>query len=382
MNRIRWSDDGGAALVFTALALLVLMGMVALALDGGRAYNTRRGTQNAADNAALAAAWAHCSNLSDPIAHGLAVAESNGYDESDITVVQVTPSTFDGEYNVMISTEEDTDFAGVLGADTMTVASQATAACTRSLSSGPAAMFAKGPACKLEKGGNANVTGFVYSAGDMIWNGGGAHWLDSDVHSDGNLTVNGTYNILGTATAHGTSNKSQVIQGVPRLDLDYPINFSVSDFVPGSAVALETGDQYHQHPPGNRRGSDIQAAGPGVHFIQGNVTHQGPGLSGGPYTIVATGTITLNSPKFDAYYEGLAMLAGAHSPPSCNNAIDLGGNSDIAGILFAPNGQLEVHGGAVNGGMIAWSIETGGALVLEVDASLFPTGDPRVFLLD
>jgi hypothetical protein len=62
-------------------------------------------------------------------------------------------------------------------------------------------------------------------------------------------------------------------------------------------------------------------------------------------------------------------------------AIDLGGTSDIAGLLFAPNGELEVHGGAVNGGMIAYSIVTGGSLDLDVDSSLFPGGLPQVFLL-
>lgn len=383
---LRSGDGGerGAALVLTALALLVMIGVVGLALDGGQAYNTRRGTQNAADNAALAAAWAHCSSLPDPIAHGVATAVSNGYDASDVTVTHVTPSAHDGEYNAVISTEEDTGFARVMGVDEMTVVSEATAACARSLTGGPAAMFAKGPdaGCLLIKGGNADVTGFVYSAGDMIWNGGGAQMLNSDVHSDANLTVNGTYNIQGTATAHGTSNAWQVTTGVPKLNLDYPVDFQIADFMPGSAIALEAGDEYHLHT-GNVRGSDIQGEGSGIHFVQGNVTHQGSGLSGGPYTIVATGTITLNGPAFDSYYEGLAMMAGAYTPPSCTDAaIDLGGSSDLAGILFAPNGKLEVNGGAVNGGMIAWAIDTGGNLDLTVNPDLFPTGDPRVFLLD
>jgi len=378
-------EERGAALILTALVLMVLVGVVGLALDGGAAYNSRRGTQNAADNAALAAAWAYCSNLSDPIAHGVQTAVANGYDAGDVTITQVTPSTYHGEFRAEVTTTQPTGFAKILGVDDMTVVSEATAACNRSASSGPAAMFAKGPhpGCLLVKGGWADVRGFVYSAGDMEWNGGGSQQIDADVHSDGNLTVNGAYNILGTATASGTSNAWQVIQGVPKLNLEYPISFQISDFLPGSPIALQEGDMYHLHT-GSVKGSDIRDAGPGIHFVQGDVTHQGPGLTGGPYTIVATGTITLNSPQFEAYHQGLAMMAGAYSPPSCDQvAINLAGsNSLLEGILFAPNGVLRVQGGAVNGGMIAWAIDTGGNLDLIVNPDLFPTGDPRVFLLD
>ena len=378
-------EERGAALILTAIVLLVLVSVVGLALDGGQAYNTRRGTQNAADNAALAAAWAYCSNLSDPIGHGIQTAVANGYDASDVTITQITPSSSDGEFNAVITTTAETSFGRIMGVQEMTVVSEATAACNRSQSSGPAAMFAKGPnpGCLLLKGGKANVTGFVYSAGDMEWNGGGSHMLDADVHSDGNLTINGTYNILGTATASGTSNEAQVITGVPKLNLDYPISFKISDFIPGSPIAVATGDQYHFHA-GNVKASDIQKLGPGIHFVQGNVTNQGSGLKGRPYTIVATGTINMNSPEFEAFYQGLAMMAGAFSPPSCDSAaIDLGGNNSLLdGILFAPNGLLRVQGGAVNGGMIAWAIDTGGNLDLTVNPDLFPTGDPAVFLLD
>src|SRR5437879_11459287 len=48
--------QGGQAIVLIALMLTVLMGMVAIAIDGSRAYAVRRGRQAAADAAALAAA--------------------------------------------------------------------------------------------------------------------------------------------------------------------------------------------------------------------------------------------------------------------------------------------------------------------------------------
>src|SRR5438552_7138 len=48
--------QGGQAIVLIALMLTVLMGMVAIAIDGSRAYAVRRDLQAAADAAALAAA--------------------------------------------------------------------------------------------------------------------------------------------------------------------------------------------------------------------------------------------------------------------------------------------------------------------------------------
>ncbi|MBN2147012.1 MAG: Tad domain-containing protein [Anaerolineales bacterium] len=53
---IRKSKEQGQAIVFLIVGLVVFLGFVGLAIDGGMAYADRRHTQNAADSAALAAA--------------------------------------------------------------------------------------------------------------------------------------------------------------------------------------------------------------------------------------------------------------------------------------------------------------------------------------
>lgn len=374
------ASERGGVMITVALSLVVLMGFAALAIDGGGAYNERRTTQNAADNTALAAAWAHCMDVADPVAHALEVAADNGYDSTEVVIAHDGDGEYEAQYTATITSVNDTTFARVIGTDEVTVRSEATAACVRTAGGGAFAMFAKGPECQLVKGGNAEVTGDAYSAGNMTWNGGGSQSV-ANIHSDANLTVNGNINISGTATASGTSNDSNVQTGVPPKNLPYPVDFQIDDFRPGTPIALAAGDQYHYHT-GNTRASDIRNRGNGIHFVEGNVVHQGSPTLPSSITIVATGTITLNSPVFDAFHEGLAMMAGATTPtPSCANAIDLGGTSNISGLLFAPNGELEVHGGAVNGGMIAYSIVTGGSLNLDVDINLFPGGLPQVFLL-
>ena len=61
MNRLsptgrRERRDGGQIIVIFALAAVAIIGMVGLVLDGGSTYAQRRGQQNAADLAAIAAA--------------------------------------------------------------------------------------------------------------------------------------------------------------------------------------------------------------------------------------------------------------------------------------------------------------------------------------
>ena len=52
MHRL-WQDESGQTLPLTVLFLLVLLGVIALVLDGGNAYAQKRRMQNAADAAAL-----------------------------------------------------------------------------------------------------------------------------------------------------------------------------------------------------------------------------------------------------------------------------------------------------------------------------------------
>jgi hypothetical protein len=61
MKTTRWAgQESGQSLVYTALAMTVLVLIVALAVDAGHWYFERRRMQNAADAGALAGAWELC----------------------------------------------------------------------------------------------------------------------------------------------------------------------------------------------------------------------------------------------------------------------------------------------------------------------------------
>jgi hypothetical protein len=121
-------SDRGQALVIIALALVGIVGMVALVVDGGNVFLDRRSAQNAADSAALASALSRIQGGQDWVGAAIASAAQNGYNNDGVTnIVQVYsppkdgPNAGDLEYlQVIITSHVDTYFAGVVGRDRIT----------------------------------------------------------------------------------------------------------------------------------------------------------------------------------------------------------------------------------------------------------------------
>ncbi len=129
-------DEGGQALALVALAMTVLMGFAALALDIASLSYEKAKMQKAADAAALAAAMeipaqssgesqaepmVSLQSLGDPITGtALDYAALNGCPEDRYTV-QVTPDLAGSKVTVTIEQEVRHFFAGILGQDASTV---------------------------------------------------------------------------------------------------------------------------------------------------------------------------------------------------------------------------------------------------------------------
>ena len=143
---IKHFSERGQALVIIAFALIGLVGIVGLAIDGGMAFSDRRHAQNAADTAVLAGALAKIQaqrpvseggqSLSDVDARvpmqiaALDRAMENGYthnlvtstvevytcDEVDLGASCATPYAGDSDFiQVIITSHVDTFFAGIIG---------------------------------------------------------------------------------------------------------------------------------------------------------------------------------------------------------------------------------------------------------------------------
>jgi len=128
-------SERGQALVIIALAIIGLVAMTGLAIDGGNAYSDRRHAQNAADAAALAAGLARVREdpagtiLEGSAAEAAAIerAKSNGYETGDGNLVQVISPPISGDYKddeayiqVIIVSQVRNYFARVIGIDHMT----------------------------------------------------------------------------------------------------------------------------------------------------------------------------------------------------------------------------------------------------------------------
>jgi Flp pilus assembly protein TadG len=386
-------NERGAAAVTVALSLIVLIGFAALAVDGAGAYTERRATQQAADNASLAAAWEKCNPRSPspgPIQAGINAAVANGYEASEVTVTQVSGSP--NRYRAEITTTQDNNFGGVIGADTITVASEAEVECDAELDLSGSAVFAGANNCP---GVELSLTG-----ASQIVNGG--------VHSNGSVqlqgssvTINGIVTYLEGSAPSGVTS----IQLEPPA-LDYPPEFNLARFSPGGDVWNATPNDRKFQMNGNIRNNNFGGTNgnngsavitqPGIYYINGdlsltNITLGGTAATEG-VTFVATGQINVQgSGNLRGYAEiyqndfvipgrNEVLLMGSAFPnyvTSCN-----GNNEAISfsasdatwrGIIFAPYGEVRMSA-AQNftsvGGIFSFRVNLSGS-------NISITRDPR-----
>jgi len=128
MQQLHRQNRGGQVLVLVALSLLVLLGIVALAVDGGNLYAERRKMQNAADAGALAGARVLCYEESSTFDDVEEEARIYAIDYNGAEGAQVTVS---GSLTVtVVATETATTFfARVIGFPTADIAARASAMC-------------------------------------------------------------------------------------------------------------------------------------------------------------------------------------------------------------------------------------------------------------
>jgi uncharacterized membrane protein len=116
-------SERGQALILIALGMAALLALTALAIDGGMAYAERRSSQNAADNAALAAAYRILETGDQSLATAAAqtITNSNGFDEEnsvfDIQFAPVPSNVCGGQgvdITVSLGTSTETSFGGIV----------------------------------------------------------------------------------------------------------------------------------------------------------------------------------------------------------------------------------------------------------------------------
>lgn len=120
--RVNEKFEIGQTLPFIVLMLFVIIGMVALVLDGGSVMANRRTAQVAADAGAMAGANRACSGYYDAATVAEAYAVNNG---ATLASVAINGSTVTVEATV----ENPSFFAKIFGRETLTAVADATAGC-------------------------------------------------------------------------------------------------------------------------------------------------------------------------------------------------------------------------------------------------------------
>lgn len=166
LNHPTSQSERGAVIVFMAIAMLTLLSVAALVLDGGAAYSQRRQMQNAADAAAMAGAaavddvrfeGAPASAVQDVVD---LIAAQNGADTWVCTLVDDSGSALGGCTDALVlagtaaqgvrvvpSDVRATTFGKVVGVDSVTATTAATATIQRIVGGrAPFAVCSSGPA--------------------------------------------------------------------------------------------------------------------------------------------------------------------------------------------------------------------------------------------
>ncbi len=373
----------GVVTIFCAVSLVALLGVVALALDGGRLQEERRRVQAVADAAALAAAcdmydWYWTNSGDDPSgtakASALATAAANGYPHDGvrtIITVNIPPST--GHYStrrgyaeVLIEHNVDRGFSAIFGSAPLPVR-------VRSVALGlPIAADvgilvlepSKRSAFNAQGSGTTTVVGtpVVVNSGHpegAVAGGGGTVSALKFVFAGG-YTTSG-----GGATFNGPIYTNRPPMEDPLMDLPPP---DPNKMIVQSNKKIQYTDGEVELEPGVYTGGiSVSGTGslklkPGIYYMdgggfsfsgQGSLTglevmiynaprpSQADGIS-----VTGQGSVTLTAPT-SGIYQGVTFFQERTSNTT-GTVAGTGGGTNITGTFYFPGALLEISG---NGGV-------------------------------
>jgi Flp pilus assembly protein TadG len=383
-------SERGQALIFITLAIVGMIGMIGLTVDGGLAYSDRRHAQNAADTAALAAGRAKIRE-EDWHATALSLAASNSYDNNGTTnIVQVLNPPISGNYagdtdyiQVIITSHVQTSFARVVGITEMTNIVNAVVRVVPStkvsMFDGNAIVSLNPNDCKAFKfQGNADttITGsgvFVNSdcASSAFFNNSNASQMTApSLCSVGGIQYKpGALDIPSGGINSGSENCKQY-------------NYPVTDFImplpdcgePAKKVGntLLPGDYSGTFPP-----SGVTFLEPGVYCVNGNFRLNANDVLTGSDVVIymISGGVTWNGGaqvNLDAPNEGPFEGLLLYLPYSNDSPVSINGNSGsgLTGTILAPASNCQINGtggSGINGQIICYTVDLSGTSDMNIN---------------
>jgi len=363
-------SERGQAIVLIAFAIIGLIGMAGLTIDGGFAYSDRRNAQNAADNAALAAGRSFIRNEGYEAA-ALALANANGYNNNGTTnTVNIYKPPQSGNYagnseyiQVVIVSHYQTTFARVLGITQMTNNVDAVARVIPSkkvhLFDGSAVVGLSPHDCKAVKyQGNANttITGTgIYVNSDCLTsaffnNSAAAQLTAPSMCSVGGITYEpGAINIPGAQLQTGCEQYSY-----PSDDYIMPLpNCTTNAVKTGNSMSPGLYSSNQAFPP-----AGVTVLQPGIYCVDANFTLNGGDTLSGSNVIIymLNGNVTWNggatvnlSAPTSGPFQGLLLYSPYENPATIK--INGSSTSSFEGTFLAPSSDIQVNGSGDNTGI-------------------------------
>lgn len=361
--------EKGQALILIVFSIIGLIGITALAVDGGNAYVEKRRAQNAADASALSGALARIKGYSW-VQETYITAENNGFDNNgDTNVVQVFSPPATGEYTgnveyiqVVITNRVPTYFGGVIGIQQVTVTGEAisrtkTPEITEILDGNAIISLAPTSDCNNER------SFWVHGESTLDISGGGI-FINSNnpkcaliQNGNGSIRIDGgEISVVGGANIQ----KPKLLTPYPPKTNGIPIPYPPPFFMPkvgcGSKIAevLEDGitmspGSYDEDifPP-----EDVQFLESGVYCINGDFLIGGGSLEGSSVTFKmehgrikwsGSAYISLSAPN-SGDFAGLLIYAPIENKNRM--VITSDENSSLKGTILMPGAEIHLNGGS------------------------------------
>lgn len=375
------SSERGQAIVILVLAMVVLLGFTALAIDGGMIYSERRHAQNAADAAALAGALQKSNNQTDVVIKQAIwnVVAANNYTLSQMSAEINGPLTdFTGKYyliTVSITSKIDSALAHFVyrGPLETTVKASAKVQPSEPPLDGHA-IIAMGNCLLSGTGSLVGVTGGGVSGGVQAF--GAGIFLNTPENSSNACAISPPNNGYGITSDVVISSVGSHTYAGETMVSPVPINttinggLSIGDPLANLPEPVCTGNGSISgglYQPGNWNGSAMGggAYAPGIYCITGDVKLGGltgiigDGLvfyfinGGMQFTGNAGLTIsapdagnclgTAGDPSASCTYKGVAIFAARTN----TSTIEVRGNGGdaVTGLIYALRGTVQARGG-------------------------------------
>jgi Flp pilus assembly protein TadG len=420
-SRVAWPRRRGTVAVLVAVCLTVLLGVLAIGLDGGTLLTERRHTQAAADAAALAAAcdlydyyWTNSGT--DPngtaAASALGTAAANGYTNdgtNSVVTVNIPPKSGDyvgmaGYVEVVVQSYQQRSFSNIFAGGPVPVQARAVA-----LGSPVAANVGilvldphgKGALSSQGSGGSTvNGTPVVVDSDNAeaaIAGGGG-------ILAAQEFDFSGGYTTTGGGQFVGPINLNRRPMDDPLADLPVP---DPTTMVNQSAKKFQFTQGSQTLSPGVYTGGiSVSGTGsltllPGIYYMdgggfsfsgQGNLLGNGVMIYNAPgngnsdgISVSGQGSMILSGPT-SGVYAGVTFFQDRTSTVT-GNVQGAGGNTSITGTFYFAGALLNVSG---NGGVsnigsqyISYDLALGGNGGININWNPYNVGRKRsIFLVE